>query len=160
VEVVDSILLVALMHLLWWNTSLYEIRMNDVIINILMKYCDGFQVHRFIKWMREFQVTEDQWRAKLVLPNARAWFYSLPAIVANRRLFRKLFYQGIPTTLIFSLISSDFNVFCWSVIALNYFIAYNSCHIVRRFRLKFILIKVFITIITKHVACHCVRFSD
>ena len=33
---VDSIYLMALIHLLWWNTSFYDTRMNDAIITIMM----------------------------------------------------------------------------------------------------------------------------
>jgi len=70
------------------------------------------------------------------------------------------FGQAQRRILMFSLIRSDFNVLSWKVIALKNFNQYNPCQGVRGFRLKFILMKAFITIITKHVVCHCVRFSE
>jgi len=34
--------------------------MNDVIMIVIMYYCDDFQVHRFIKRMREWEAAKDQ----------------------------------------------------------------------------------------------------
>ena len=36
VAVVESIHFVALVHLLWWNASFWDARMNDVIMLIVM----------------------------------------------------------------------------------------------------------------------------
>jgi len=60
--VVESIRFMALIHLLWWNTSFWNTRMNDAIMIIIMWYCecDDFHVHRFIKCMKEWEAAKDQ----------------------------------------------------------------------------------------------------
>jgi len=39
--------------------------MNDVIMLIIVYYCDDFQVHRFIKCMREWEAGKDQGSSRL-----------------------------------------------------------------------------------------------
>ena len=52
------------------------------------------------------------------------------------------------------------NVLKSKVIALDNFTQYSHCQVVQMLRLKFLLIKAFTTVLTKHIVCSCVGFSD
>jgi len=46
--------------------------MNEVIMIIIMSYCDDFQVHRFIKWRREREAAKDQGLSRLQTSQGRS----------------------------------------------------------------------------------------
>ena len=45
--------------------------MNEVILLITMQYCDDFQVHRFIKCLREWEAAKDQRSSRLQTTQGR-----------------------------------------------------------------------------------------
>jgi len=61
----------ALMQLLYFDEiqafsdTFYSTRMKDVIIIIIMKNCNGFQVHRCIECMEELEAAKDQGSSRL-----------------------------------------------------------------------------------------------
>jgi len=56
-------------------------------------------------------------------------------LITNRRLFRKLYYQTMPAgTLGFWMLSIDYNVLRWTVVAMNNFIQCIHCQAVQPFR--------------------------
>jgi len=58
------------------------------------------------------------------------------------------------------MLNSDYNVLCWTVIAMNNFIQCSHCQAVQPFRQTLFLIKALTTIISKHIVYLCVRFAD
>jgi len=68
----------ALMHLLYFDEiqAFQDTRMNDAIMIIIMKNCNGFQVHRCIECMRELEAAKDQEssRARLQTSHRRSCF--------------------------------------------------------------------------------------
>jgi len=55
------------------NTSIKRIRMNDVIMLIIMYYCDDFQVNRFIKCLSEWEAAKDHGSSRLQTSQGRSY---------------------------------------------------------------------------------------
>ena len=70
----------ALMQLLYFDEiqafsdTFYSTRMKDVIIIIIMKNCNDFQVHRCIEWMGELEAAKDQGSSRLQTSHKRSCF--------------------------------------------------------------------------------------
>jgi len=58
------------------------------------------------------------------------------------------------------MLTSDYNLLRWNVIALNNFIQYSHCQVVQPFLLTPFLSKALTAIVSKHIICPCVWCSD
>ena len=81
---------------------------------------------------------------------------SLPTYVYSEDCITKPYYVW---HFDFLLHSSDCSVLISKVIAPNNFTRYSDCQVIQLFRLTFLLIKAFTTLLTKHIVCRALRFQ-